>query len=284
MRYRSYTFYFEYDDSNNERYSGIFTCKRLTIEDHSRIDLLKEQYCGSMICVKDKDGNATGEGIPEEIEFFNKVLATLNVSIIDKPAWFDLENINDTELVMEIWRKINQHESRVYDFEGNFVEADSIIEGAKKIALTNVRKPRLVTSIRRWAVKKYSIPWNSPYLQTRTIDDLLIEFYEDYYENNPKEQLKDAKNEDGEIVLDTGDRILDKIERDLALGLDPDLSELLPANERKEYLDKISKKTDTDESNLNILEDVEIDEVYAPTPDMDYRKTMINKLRKANML
>ncbi len=89
------------------------------------------------------------------------------------------------------------------------------------------------TTLRRWWVKKYQTPWTSKHFQNATIDELLVEFYEDYYEANPSEQLKDLRDDDGNITFATGDELIDKWEQELAMGLTPDLNEGLSLEERQ---------------------------------------------------
>lgn len=63
-----------------------------------------------------------------------------------------------------------------------------------------------------------------------TLLELLTDFWEDYYQKNPV----DAKRlPSGEVMFQTGDPLLDKWERELASGLEPDLTEGLSPEERK---------------------------------------------------
>ena len=62
-----------------------------------------------------------------------------------------------------------------------------------------------------------------------TLLELLTDFWEDYYQKNPV----DAKRlPSGEVMFQTGDPLLDKWERELAEGLEPDLMEGLSPEER----------------------------------------------------
>lgn len=57
----------------------------------------------------------------------------------------------------------------------------------------------------------------------RTEFDLLTEYYEDYYKENP---LEAHRNEDGHIQFkDTGDPLIDEWEEKIARGEAPDLTE-----------------------------------------------------------
>jgi hypothetical protein len=60
--------------------------------------------------------------------------------------------------------------------------------------------------------------------------ELLIMFWEDYYRKNPMES---RRTEDGKVVFaNTGDALIDKWERELAMGLTPDLLEGMSQEER----------------------------------------------------
>ena len=86
---------------------------------------------------------------------------------------------------------------------------------------------------------KYSLPWTHELAQSNTWLDIAIEWWEDYYDRNPKELRSALADEDGEYYFsETGDDQIDKWEREMALGLTPDLEEGLPTSER----DKLKKE------------------------------------------
>jgi hypothetical protein len=64
--------------------------------------------------------------------------------------------------------------------------------------------------------------------------DLYIEWWEDYYENNPKELRARFADDNGEMIFtETGDELLDKWEQEIARGLTPDLEEGMPKTEKE---------------------------------------------------
>lgn len=66
------------------------------------------------------------------------------------------------------------------------------------------------------------------------IEDLLVEYYEDYFEEEPGEARK-ALSDNGEFIFtETGDPLLDKWEAELAKGLMPDLEEGYSKEQKKE--------------------------------------------------
>lgn len=80
--------------------------------------------------------------------------------------------------------------------------------------------------LRRWWTKKYQLPWTHEAFQTTPIEDLLTERYEDLFEADPDALFEAGRNEDGEIEFeDIDDPLLQKWEKELSLGVVPDLTE-----------------------------------------------------------
>lgn len=72
----------------------------------------------------------------------------------------------------------------------------------------------------------------------------MVEYYEDSLDDDPYAMLDAMRGEDGEIVLsDTGDSLLDKWERELAAGLEPDLEEGLSDLEKEKLRKEREKKS-----------------------------------------
>lgn len=89
------------------------------------------------------------------------------------------------------------------------------------------------TLLRRWWTSKYKLPWTHECAQSSTLEDLLVEYYEDFYEKNPSEARK-VFSENGEFFFEsTGDPLLDKWEEELQKGLIPDLEEGMSAADKE---------------------------------------------------
>lgn len=56
----------------------------------------------------------------------------------------------------------------------------------------------------------------------------MVEFWEDYYHDHP---LESHRQEDGHIVFETGDPLIDKWEQQIARGEKPDLTEAFSPDE-----------------------------------------------------
>ena len=96
-----------------------------------------------------------------------------------------------------------------------------------------MKNPGLETILRRWWVKKYKLPWTHELAQSATYSELLIEYYEDWFEESPSEARKALTGEDGEYYFETtGDPLIDKWEDEVRRGLIPDLEEGLHPREK----------------------------------------------------
>ena len=104
---------------------------------------------------------------------------------------------------------------------------------AQEMAAHNLRKPSLDTLLRRWWVKKYKLPWTHELAQDALTEDLLVEYWEDYYEEHPHE-AREHFTKGGELYFEpTGDELIDKWEEEWAKGVIPDLEEGLSPQERE---------------------------------------------------
>lgn len=83
--------------------------------------------------------------------------------------------------------------------------------------------------LRQWWEEKYQIPWNHESAQSLSLLEMLIAFWEDYYNKHP---LDAKRTPTGEVFFNTGDPLIDKWEREIAMGIEPDLLEGLPPEAR----------------------------------------------------
>jgi hypothetical protein len=74
-------------------------------------------------------------------------------------------------------------------------------------------------SLRRWWCKKYQLPPTSDEYLRYTLEQMFIEYWEDYYEQHPHEVL-----ESGNVRFVTEDPTINAWEEQLAKGEEPDLS------------------------------------------------------------
>lgn len=89
--------------------------------------------------------------------------------------------------------------------------------------------------LRRWWCQKYNRPVKE--LNDYTLDEILVEFFEDYYIDNPQEKAKFERDHLGEISLpDLGDPQIARWERQIMQGIDPDLTEGMHPKEREKVI------------------------------------------------
>ncbi len=89
--------------------------------------------------------------------------------------------------------------------------------------------------LRRWWVEKYRLPPTSAEYLAYTAEDLLVEFFEDHFAAHPEQELRRKVHErSGQPYYVTGDPLIDKWEREIAEGNEPDLDEALTDAQRAE--------------------------------------------------
>jgi hypothetical protein len=89
-------------------YTGAFTCKKMTVQDTARLGVRTAQLNGGMHF----DDNKPGYGVDPQTDGLNHMIATLELTLINKPAWFDLETIIDMELLGAVYREVASFEAK----------------------------------------------------------------------------------------------------------------------------------------------------------------------------
>jgi hypothetical protein len=85
--------------------------------------------------------------------------------------------------------------------------------------------------LKRWWEAKYHLPSSHELFQKQTLEELLTSFWEDYYLKN---KIATHTTKDGQVVFsNTGDALIDKWEREYAMGLEPDLLDGVSPEERE---------------------------------------------------
>jgi hypothetical protein len=101
--------------------------------------------------------------------------------------------------------------------------------------------------LRRWAEEKYRLPWTHKSIQDLTPLELWTRVYEDYYHEN---KIEIHRGEDGEIKLETDDAMVNKWEEELAMGLDPDITEGLTEDQIRRFYGRPKKKEETGDEEI----------------------------------
>lgn len=106
---------------DDERYAGNFTTRKLTVRDRAQLGVRKTQLNGGM----HHDDAHPGQGIDDETDSFNNMIAHLELSIKDSPAWWNMDQISDVGLLVTVFKE-------VLDFEQSFLrrQADRAAAGS----------------------------------------------------------------------------------------------------------------------------------------------------------
>lgn len=106
------------------------------------------------------------------------------------------------------------------------------VQAARQLALRRLRGRDPEQQLRRWWTRKYQAPPTDPRYLAYTPEDLLLEFFEDYYADHPERRVERRTHEaTGAQYAVTGDPLIDKWEREIAEGREPDLDEGVPPEE-----------------------------------------------------
>lgn len=109
---KKHTFSVNYESEQDDQiYEGVFTCRKMSVMDMSKVNLRKSQLSGGMYTVRDDNGVPTGQGIDEDTDFFNFMLATLETVLEQKPQWWNLSEISDRTLINKVFKEVMDFES-----------------------------------------------------------------------------------------------------------------------------------------------------------------------------
>ena len=92
---------------DNKLYEGQFTTKKLSIREQANVAVTKSKLNGGFY----HDDSKPGVGIDELTDITNGMLAHLEICLIQKPGWFSLDNVYDTDLVIAVWKEVAKFES-----------------------------------------------------------------------------------------------------------------------------------------------------------------------------
>jgi hypothetical protein len=105
------TFDIDYrSEMDGEAYVGQFTVKKLSIRDLGRLGTRRSQLNGGMYY----DEENPGVGIDEQTHMTNNMIAHLEISVIQAPTWWDLEEIYDIGLLSEVFKHIAEFENSFF--------------------------------------------------------------------------------------------------------------------------------------------------------------------------
>lgn len=109
------TFQIDYQsDIDNKRYSGTFTCKKLTVGDLSKLGLRKAQLSGGYSYDEE-----SGRGVDTSTNLLNEMIAHCDISLIQKPEWFVAEDLTDVTLLQEVYQEVASFEANFHSKQPN---------------------------------------------------------------------------------------------------------------------------------------------------------------------
>lgn len=112
-----------HSDFEDKDYEGQFTCRKASVMDQSKIARRKAELSGGMFCVRDDDGNPTGQGLDEEAEMLNYAIATLEVLLVQKPDWYNLEEIVDGAMIWSVYKEVMEFQNIFRGRRGDTTQA-----------------------------------------------------------------------------------------------------------------------------------------------------------------
>lgn len=102
------TFSIDYvSEIDDVRYQGTFTVRKLSIRDLAALGVRKAQLNGGMYY----DSVNPGRGVDEQTDDFNNMIAHLELSVKQHPAWWDLDKINDVSLLGKVFKEVLEFEN-----------------------------------------------------------------------------------------------------------------------------------------------------------------------------
>jgi len=117
------------------RYVGNFTIKKLSIRDLASLGVRKAQLNGGMYY----DSTNPGRGVDESTDDFNNMLAHLELSVKSAPTWWDMDKINDVNLLGKVFKEVLEFENSFLRraVERETANRDSAISGSSDISNAN---------------------------------------------------------------------------------------------------------------------------------------------------
>lgn len=120
---RSNPFSIDYKSEVDDRvYKGKFVSKKLSIRDLAALGVRKAQLNGGM----HYDLANPGQGVDVYTDDFNNMIAHLELSIVDAPNWWDLDEITDVDLISVVYKEVVKFENK---FLGRGTRDESVVGG-----------------------------------------------------------------------------------------------------------------------------------------------------------
>ena len=106
---RQHTFMVQHHTEDGTMLEGQFTTKKMSIREFTAVTVRKVQLNGGYYY----NEKTPGHGIDEGTDYTNHIMATLEFCLIQKPAWFDLNSVEDMDLLVKVYRICMDFENNV---------------------------------------------------------------------------------------------------------------------------------------------------------------------------
>jgi len=100
-------FFIKHTTHDGRVLEGTFTTKKLSIKGMAGIQVRKVQLNGGYYF----DEKKPGMGIDEETDWTNYMIAHLEQSLIRKPTWWNLDELDDLDLILSVFKKVATFEN-----------------------------------------------------------------------------------------------------------------------------------------------------------------------------
>jgi len=90
---------------------GQFTAKRLSIREAGLVNVRRVQLNGGFYY----DENTPGRGIDQQTDWIHQMMAHLEYALIQKPMWFNLNELMELDILCEVYKKVMDFETTFRD-------------------------------------------------------------------------------------------------------------------------------------------------------------------------
>ena len=97
-----------YSDLDEKRYEGSFVVKEPSVRDQANIRSRQAALGGNMHFISDPEPDQVGMGLDSETFYLNHVIAYLETVILESPDWWDLDKIEDLDLLYTVHGEVRK--------------------------------------------------------------------------------------------------------------------------------------------------------------------------------
>lgn len=94
-------------DIDDKTYQGTFSSRKLSVRDMTQLNVKKAQLNGGLYY----DPDNPGVGIDSGTDNFNHMIAHLELAVVDRPDWWNLDEIGDMELIGKVYKEVAEFEN-----------------------------------------------------------------------------------------------------------------------------------------------------------------------------